>query len=199
MGKLTANLVQESTATLGTGDVTLSQMTGWIRFGSRFSIGDRLYYSIRDGNNWEVGKGTYSAANQLSRTTILETLSAGTFTSGGAPLNLSGAAIVRAVATEQLLTSFWKVEFIPVGLNATLEAGGSYAVYASGITLTLPLAPLAGDRIEIVQSAANVTGVVVNPNGQLINGVAGNMTIDTTDFSFSLIYMSGAYGWKVNR
>jgi hypothetical protein len=197
--KLLADLVQESTATTGTGTVTLVAMTGWMRFSDRFTTGDRTFYSIRDGNNWEVGFGTVGAGNTLARTQILETLVAGTVALAGTAIDLSGAAIVRSVAPEALLSALWKVEYATVGANSTLVAGYAYGVTANSLILTLPLSPTAGDRVSVFQAAASITGTVINPNGEKINGVSGNMTVDTDEFSFDLVYVSAGYGWKVLR
>src|SRR6266704_5405118 len=99
MKKLLADLVREVTLTSGTGTLTLGQVTGWARFSDRFTNGDLSYYSIQDGNNWEVGIGTIGAAHTLARTTILGTLVAGTWTTGGSAITLSGnQAVVRSVA-----------------------------------------------------------------------------------------------------
>lgn len=71
--------VQETSTTMGTGNFTLAgAVTGFQTFASRYSTGDTLYYAIQEVNAggtptgaWEVGYGTYSAANTLTRTTVL--------------------------------------------------------------------------------------------------------------------------------
>lgn len=98
-----ANWVKESTATTGTGAITLGGApAGFVPFSAAFSDGARVSYAIEDGNNREIGIGTYSAG-VLTRTTVLETLVAGTFTRGGAATALSGAATVM-VTMEASLT-----------------------------------------------------------------------------------------------
>lgn len=200
MKKLFADLVQETTATAGTGTVALAQSAGWARFSDRFANNDRVYYSIRDGNNWEVGYGTYVATNQLARTTILGTLNAGTWTNGGTALTLaSGGATVRAVAPEAFLTALWKVDPITVAGNVAAAAGQCMLVTANACTITLPASPAVGDRVELVQGAAAITGTVVDPGAEKINGNATTMLVDTADFSFTLVYTGATYGWKVDR
>jgi hypothetical protein len=197
--KLYADLVAETTTTAGTGTVTLTALAGFARFSDRFSNGDLVFYSIRDGNNWEVGKGTYTTANQLARTTIL-----GSYVSGVADwatataITLSGsAATVRAVAPETLFQSFIREEVAFISGNTAAVDGYAYGVQANSVTITLPASPVVGDRIRVFQAAASITGCVINPNGADINDTAGNMTVDTTEFSFSLLYVSASYGWKV--
>ncbi len=71
--------VQETATTTGTGDITLAgAVTGFSTFASRYSTGDTLYYGINECTSggtptgaWEIGLGTYSAANTLTRTTVL--------------------------------------------------------------------------------------------------------------------------------
>lgn len=65
--------VKETTTTTGTGAVTLAgASTGFRAFSSVMtSPSDTCYYAITGGAEWEVGLGTYSAANTLTRTTVL--------------------------------------------------------------------------------------------------------------------------------
>ena len=65
-----ADRVKESTTTSGTGIITLGgAQNGFVTFSSVLSNGDTTYYTISDGNNWEVGLGTYnSSGNTLTRT-----------------------------------------------------------------------------------------------------------------------------------
>tara|TARA_R110002153_G_scaffold214124_3_gene366710 strand:+ start:187 stop:525 length:339 start_codon:yes stop_codon:yes gene_type:complete len=71
--------VKETTTTTGTGALTLSgPSTGFQAFSSVFSIGDTTFYSIvAEDGSWETGIGTYSSANTLSRTTVLESSNSG--------------------------------------------------------------------------------------------------------------------------
>jgi hypothetical protein len=79
MAQQTQDRVKETTTTTGTGALTLAgAMTGYRAFSSVCSVGDTCYYALQAvdsaGNPtgvWEVGVGTYSAANTLTRTTIL--------------------------------------------------------------------------------------------------------------------------------
>ena len=65
-----ADRVKETTTSSGVGDITFGgAVTGFVTFGSVLSNGDTTYYTIADGNNWEVGLGTYnSSGNTLTRT-----------------------------------------------------------------------------------------------------------------------------------
>ena len=87
-----ANRVWMSTATTGTGTITLgTAQTGYITF-AQGGIADAssVTYTIIDGNNFEVGRGTYtSSGTTLSRDTVLVSLISGT-----TKLTLSGTATV---------------------------------------------------------------------------------------------------------
>jgi hypothetical protein len=77
MALVVADRIQESSTSTGTGAFTLAGAgTGFRAFSAVCSTGDTLYYLIEaldaNGNpsgDWEVGLGTYSAANTLTRTT----------------------------------------------------------------------------------------------------------------------------------
>lgn len=72
MAQLYDRVKQTSTST-GTGDFTLSGSVGGFKaFSDVFSVGDETYYCITaDDGEFEVGQGTYSAANTLQRDVIL--------------------------------------------------------------------------------------------------------------------------------
>ena len=95
MPRIAEDRILETTTTTGTGALTLAgAVTGFRAFSAVMtSPSDTCYYVIEavDGSGvptgeWETGLGTYSAANTLTRTTVLEssnsgsvvTLSAGT-------------------------------------------------------------------------------------------------------------------------
>lgn len=202
MMKPYADLVQCTSATTGTGALALDESPGWVPFSDRFAEGDRVYYMIESGLNKEVGLGTMTSG-QLVRTTILGTLvtdvSGGTWTTGGPPLLLLGTSIVRSVVSEALLSTFLTAGLVIVTTNIALEAGKSYGVAASSLSLSLPSAPVANDRIEIFQAAAGVINALINPAGQKINGIAGNMALDVDNFGFWLTFVDTSYGWKVQQ
>lgn len=63
--------IRETTTTTGTGNITLAGAVSQFRaFSAVFSVGDeQIPYAIagQTGTEWEVGLGTYSAANTLRR------------------------------------------------------------------------------------------------------------------------------------
>lgn len=80
MALVQADRVKESAAAPGTGAVTLlGAAVGYQAFSAVLTIGDTCFYTIADqgGANWEVGIGTYSGVNTLTRTVVLSSSSSG--------------------------------------------------------------------------------------------------------------------------
>jgi hypothetical protein len=66
--------------------------------------GDVVTYLIEEGNDFEIGRGTYaSAGTALSRTTVLLSKIGGT--AGAAKMTLAGAAVVSIVAAAEDITN----------------------------------------------------------------------------------------------
>lgn len=88
------NLARMTTATVGTGTITLgSAVSGFLSFaGAGVSDGQTISYGIADGANSECGTGTYTA----SGTTLTRTVT--TSTNSNAAISLSGSAQVYITA-----------------------------------------------------------------------------------------------------
>lgn len=79
MTAIFADRIKETTVTTGTGALTLAgAMTGFRAFSTACSVGDTLFYAVQavdasgsPTGDWEVGEGTYSGSNTLSRTTVI--------------------------------------------------------------------------------------------------------------------------------
>lgn len=197
MKKQFANGVSESTLTTGTGNITLTQRTGYVRFGDRFSSGDRVRYSVKDGNNREFGYGTYNGGNVLARTTIIGTLDAGTWTAGGSPLNLSGAAIVYTDVEENFLVGLVRLEPVILSASSVVNVSEGFCYYLTGnnCELTLPTTAQAGDIIGV--RAAGATNGTLHVNGHKVNNTVGDVSLDVPNFAFTLEYVNASYGWKI--
>ena len=87
----------------------------------------------------------------------------------------------------------------PISANTGLLAGRRYFVTsASALTLTLPGSPSVNDQIDIFDASgnANTYNITVSRNGNKINGVTGNLIIDTAGSWMTLVYTGSTYGWK---
>lgn len=104
-----ADRVKDSSTTTGTGDVTLSGSapSGFQAFASRFAVGDRFFYAIVGGAEWEVGEGRLSASTTLVRERVLQSSNADALVSFSAgtkdvfcdiPARLAGTAVTRGMA-----------------------------------------------------------------------------------------------------
>lgn len=96
-----AHGIKETTATTGTGDITLSAVTGFLRFSNWFSDQALVNYTIMSGSDgsggileWGIGTIT-TATNVLARSVVLGTLSSGTLnTTNPTALSLTGTNLV---------------------------------------------------------------------------------------------------------
>jgi hypothetical protein len=70
--------VQETSTTTGTGAVTLAgAVQGYQTFADNYVTGNRVYYCITDGTNWEVGAGVYNSVTpSISRDLVFESSNA---------------------------------------------------------------------------------------------------------------------------
>lgn len=73
MALIFADRVKETSATTGTGTMTLAgAVTGFQTFGARMADGDTCYYCITDGTDWEIGFGTLGGTETtLARTAVI--------------------------------------------------------------------------------------------------------------------------------
>lgn len=120
MGVRTGNRARMSTATTGTGTITLgSAVSGYQSFSAAgVNDGDVVPYIIEDGTGWEIGYGTYTASGTtLARTTVLESSNA------DAAISLSGSATVTIGPIKQSV-------FGP----GTIPAGGHAGYVAAHVT-----------------------------------------------------------------
>jgi hypothetical protein len=132
MAHIFANGIQENASAPGTGAVTVTgAVPGYRQFSSKCAVGDTVHYRIEAVNglgipqgDWEVGRGTYSAANTLTRTTVLESSNA------NAAVNFTGACRVQltvlAPNTSAQALADWQ------DLLMTSQSQGQAAVGGSG-------------------------------------------------------------------
>jgi hypothetical protein len=87
MAHITADRVRQTTTSTTSPFALSGSVAGFRDFSSVLSTNDTFWYAIAStpGSDWEVGLGTYSAANTITRTTVLSSSNAGaavTFAAG---------------------------------------------------------------------------------------------------------------------
>jgi hypothetical protein len=162
-----ANRAKMTTATTGTGTITLgSAADGYQTFAAAgISNADTVRYTIEDGNNWEIGTGTYTASGTTLTRSVTESSNA------GSAINLSGDAVVFLTLAAQ-------------DLSPTVTLTG--AVTGSGTLTDL------GD-VSIATTATSdptitLTGAVTG-SGTMTN--LGNVSISTTATADPTLTLSG--------
>lgn len=128
------NRAKMTTATTGTGTITLgSAATGYQSFASAgVADGDVVRYVIEDGDNWEIGTGTYTATGTTLTRTVSES------SNSGSAITLSGNAVVfvSAVAND-ISDSLGTI----TGADLDLSTGNFFEVTADDQTLTFSNPP----------------------------------------------------------
>lgn len=143
MALIRADRVKESSTSTGTGAFTLAGADSAYRtFASVCAVADTVYYAIahKTSNEWEVGLGTYSATNTLTRTTVHAS-------SNG------NAAVIFSAGTKDVLLALTKTQ---------LE---TYASLAGSETLTNKTISGASNTITNVSLSTGVTGTLPLANG----------------------------------
>ena len=166
--------VKETSTTTGTGAFTLAgAVTGYQAFSASFGVGERAHYCIEavDGSGvpsgqWEIGTGTYSATNTLTR-------SANPYTSAGwgSPLNFSAGTknvfvTVPALAAQHLA-------------GVTNSSEETFYVRTDGDDANTGLADTAGGAFLTVQAALDAAAPLLNVTPVGIHIRAGTYTSAT--------------------
>jgi hypothetical protein len=113
----------------------------------------------------------------------------------------SGAAVndIVEILSVTNLTSYNPTAYSSITANTSLALNTRYFITSSSaLTLTLPASPVVNDQIDIFDASGNAAtyNITVARNGNKINGVTGNLIIDTNGSWMTLVYTGSAYGWK---
>lgn len=127
-------------------------------------------------------QGTISSYNSGTGALVVDVDTA----SGAASSNW---AIGLAAKSSELSTPY-----TPISTNTSVLPYSRYQLSAS-LDLTLPASPSDGVWVDVVNTSGTTTSRVLR-NGQNINGLAEDMTIDRNFIPFRLVFRSG-YGWII--
>jgi len=128
MALVLADRVRETSATTGTGTITLAGAVYGYQSFSAIGNGNATYYTIYDQTSgaWEVGIGTYTASGTtLSRTTVLSSSN-------------SGSLVPFGVGTKDVFVTY------PSGRSAYRDTANTYTVQQAFDALTANTAVIGG-------------------------------------------------------
>jgi hypothetical protein len=177
------NWIQQTTTTTGTGNLTLSTVSGYPAFSTQFSSGQRFQYQILDDTNGqpiESGIG-YLSAGALVRERIECTMVSGTFD------NTTPTAVSLAAGTKRVICAMAAASFLSPATGAVTSAthkgyGDGTQVFGSGGSATLTAGSayakqfehLAANEIDAVIVRITVAAVA----GRLIRGAIYSIGAD---------------------
>src|SRR5262245_30180709 len=179
MAHIHANRVRDTATSTGTGAFTVSGSppTGYQTFSQRLAVGDTCFYVIqhRTAAEWEVGVGTYTATNEITRSHVL------------ASSNSDAAVSFSAGTKDVALVNIARNEF-GAGINKTASAVLAMSDFmqlvemnvATANTLTVPpnatVAFPLYTRFDVLQTGAGQTTLTPGA-GVTINSKGGNLKI----------------------
>jgi hypothetical protein len=181
MALIRADRVKESSTSTGTGTFTLAGADSTYRtFASVCAVGDTVYYAIahRTANEWEVGLGTYSATNTLTRTTVHSSSNA-----NAAVTFSAGTKDVLLALTKTQLETYATLAGTETLTNKTISGANNTITnvsLTSGVTGTLPLAN--GGTGATTQTTAATSLIGNPPNDGLQYTLASKKTSGTPSF-----------------
>lgn len=160
------NWVQEKTATVGQGDIILSPSddSSLVAFAAAFPSVSTIWYSVKDGDNREAGRGTFNGINRISRTTVDATFFNGVYdVTSPQPIALSGDAVVSCTFNAK---AFRDLENAVAPSVSAKESSSNY-VSAGGVALNLT-----GLTIRVSAGSGVIVDSYTNPSSPVITNVS---------------------------
>ena len=192
MALIVKDRIKESTNTTGTGTLTLTGATAGFQTFAAVGDASTTYYAILNGNNWEVGLGTYTASGTtLSRDTVLSSSNA------GAALNLSGGSDVFCTYPSEKAV-FLNSSDVIEGTNIVVEGN----IAANAVTTDKIINDAVTD-VKILNDAvttnkiADAAVITAKIADNAVNATKLNVTGDGTGTQFLQSDGDGSFTWNV--
>ena len=111
------------------------------------------------------------------------------------PINKGGTGATSAELARQSIGAAASTKIVSNIISTNTTAiSGTYYVAVAQLTLTLPLTPSSGDFVGF-SNFSGLLSCVIARNGQLINMLAENLTVDIVNTAFTLQYANQTVGW----
>lgn len=126
------NWIRQTTASTGTGTITLAAVAGFPTFANQFSVGEYFYYTLLDdtaGTPIESGIGHLSDATTLVRDKILATFVAGTYSDNDPSAATLAAGTKRVICAMEQGAS-------PINPMTINSSATSRVIYPAGVPTT---------------------------------------------------------------
>ena len=179
---------------------TTSDLYIWIRAYNNYARGD--YSSGLSVGSWSpVNASTNVGTNSVSTTSIQA--GAVTSTSLANTLDLTGKTVILPADAVKAHTGVWDNTTKTADFTITNTAywqGYFVDTTSNTVTLTLPITPDTGDIIKIIDVGANasVNNIILDGNGNNIQGTNSNYNITTNRSGTEFIFLSGQ-GWVLTN
>ena len=179
---------------------TTSDLYIWIRGYNNYARGN--YSSGLSVGSWSpVNASTNVGTNSVSTTSIQ--VGAVTSTSLANTLDLTGKTVILPADAVKAHTGEWDSTTKTADFTITNTAywqGYFVDTTSNTVTLTLPASPDTGDIIKIIDVGANAStnNIILDGNGNNIQGVSSNYNITTNRSGTEFIFLSGQ-GWVLTN